>query len=195
MIGTFTTEAQADEDDERGEAPFHERLRIAAAPIQFAPGPGLPLGFTRSRFVYVERARLARLHRPDAQIVFQLTTAATGIRLEPWTLANPSAFLAAHSSEGLRAALTPDDLRKTDGCELLVARTDAGFTGSTKGTACAALSFDASPVAVSLVVTKDGWTMDERGVAGGGSDRWAPPGGVPYRYQRGSALDNARTRP
>lgn len=185
MTGAFTTDAQADEDERSGK-PVHERVRIVTAPVRFATG-ALP-----GQYLYVERAPLNRLHRPTSQLVFRIAPSGRNIVVEPWAIENERAFLAAHSSAELRAAITMSALKRLEGCDIELSLDGAAFRGSTRPGRCRALAGGADHAAIDWTISRDGWIVAERAFDKDGRQTWGTPDGDLQQYRRQVPLDASR---
>jgi hypothetical protein len=178
MIGSFTTDAQADADEAQGTVAPHPRRRLVSTLL--TPRTERADGF----FLYVEQAELNRLHRPTSQRVLQLVREKTVWRLHFWALDRPERFVGAHSSAGLRDEVAGASMRRVAGCELVLAPRGDTYAGRMPPGRCTGLERPGVFRAVDLVVSADGWRVDEREVDRLGRDlASARPAADDYRRQ------------
>jgi hypothetical protein len=161
-------------------SPEHPALRLVVAPVQ-APIVG-------DHVFYVQEMAADDARRVLAQhlLVLNPVPGREQALLTQADFAEPLRWRDGHANRDLFRSLLPQDLRLRPGCDLLVTRKDAGFTGAT-GAGCrgsASATGEAVKVDQRITVDVDGVALFEQQrdaagqlVRGGEADPW-------YRFAR-----------
>lgn len=113
--------------------------------------------------------------------------AADGVRLTPHAPTEPELWAGAWADPTRLAALTPDQVRPIQGCELIWRRRASGFAGETRPNACRLGAVgDDRAVTVSERHDLSGgiWDVRDIGVDGRGNRVFGVPDGSPTRFRK-----------
>lgn len=161
------------------------RQRLVIRTVQPAAAPA-------GLYLYVERARLAQLHRPLMQEVWRVTAVGPRVKVERFGLKVPARFVGAHSSDGLMSRLGLDDLDPRKGCDLLFTAREDRWEGATAGRGCASSTAGATYARLRLTWDAEHLTFDERGLDASDREVTSPPNGAPYDFTPEQPLEATR---
>jgi hypothetical protein len=116
MAADFSNQEQAFENP-----PFFAHIRVCMRP--------LPKNFLPGISLYVEQAYDYMLNRPYRSRVLNIIQVGDRIEIENYTLQNPEAFYGASRNLEQLASLTPDQLEKLPGCNMITEWTGRSFQG------------------------------------------------------------------
>jgi|CXWL01.1.fsa_nt_gi hypothetical protein len=176
LVGSFDTRAQAEADRAAGTAYKHDVALMVARPVED------PVTFEDGLYLYVEN-RLEGQAEPYRQRVYRLSKGAKGIRLEVFTIDERVRVLLAATPQML-SQLTPSDLTREKGCDVLLERQGEGYAGSTSLRSCKSASKESAYVSSTLRITKDVIVSLDRGYDAEGAQTFGPTDGRGYEFRR-----------
>jgi hypothetical protein len=197
--GSFSSAAQASDDpDNFRDIRLEMRhiwpeLDVYARPRLF-DRDGQPIESTRENpgiWVYVEQAAAESLDRPYRQRIYRFRPLGAADIWESTIYELPGdslRFAGAHNDPSLLDGLTPFDLIKRDGCEVILYH-DSGelghwtITGGTVSTRCASDWGGAAYATSEVTITRDAMFTWDRGFAADGTQVWGSTAGA-YRFDR-----------
>lgn len=172
LIGSFSSEAQS----KTSLSYWDIRLHMARI------WPDRTDGY----WLYVEQARADHQNEPYRQRVYHLHRNSAG-ELESVVYefpADPSIYAGTHKDPSKLGSLQPSDLKKRDGCELVLTRVEDGsFKGATKGTGCLSSINGAAYASSEAHIKPEGLDTWDRGYDKDGKQVWGAKEG-PYQFRR-----------
>ena len=176
LVGSFDNRAQA-AADQAGNTPYqHDAAVMVGRPVED------PVVFQDGLYLYVESRRDGE-PRPFWQRVYRLKKSGAQIRIEVFKIDGQVLGPLGLDAQML-SSLNPSDLRKEEGCDVLLDRKGDEFVGSTAARSCrsdykgSAYVFSTMRIARDLVVTLDRG-YDEKGV-----QTFGPSDGRGYEFRR-----------
>lgn len=171
LTGSFSNQAQAKQN-----SAFHAVV-LHMQPIWTARAG--------EHWLYVEQALAATPEKPYRQRVYRVQWDGDGPVSEVYTLpGDGAAYVGAWRTTGVFASLTPDDLRRKEGCSLHLAKSlDGSYRGATRGQACASERSGASYATSEVVLEPALISTLDRGFDTNGVQAWGSQAG-PYRFDR-----------
>jgi hypothetical protein len=165
LTGVFSSGEQA-----RTNANYFE-VRLVVHPIwrERADGPWL----------YVEQAMATALDRPYRQRVYHLVADTASVVSEVYELPDPAAAVGCFKDDAPLAALTPGDLVRRQGCEIVLVPVGADeFQGSTIGASCPSTLNGASHATSQVVLRENVLESWDRGFDAAGQQVWGARDGA-----------------
>ena len=154
MLGSFDSRAQAEADKAMGTATPRPVVLLTVRPIED------PVDFGDAPYLYVE-TRIEGEVQPQKQRVYRVRKVGKRIRLEVFTI--DGQFLAPLALDPrMLSSLNPGDLRKEEGCDLVLDASADAFAGSTAPRSCKADRKGSAYVVSSLKVGRDGMVLLDR---------------------------------
>lgn len=137
------------------------------------------------RWLYVEQALAASPSKPYRQRVYRIDWDGQGPVSEVFTLpGDATTFAGAWRNTTVFDSLTPEDLRRREGCSLhLVKQSDGTCLGSTIGDDCAGTRSGAAYATAEVVLDAGVLTSWDRGFGAQDKQVWGSERG-PYRFER-----------
>jgi CpeT protein len=176
LVGAFDTRAQAEADRAAGTAYKHDVALMMTRPIED------PVAFQDGLYLYVEN-RIEGQAQPYRQRVYRLSKSGKGIRLEVFKVDERVLVLLA-ATPGMLSQLTPSDLTREKGCDVLVERKGEGYEGATPTGSCKSTWKGSAYVTSSLRITKDVIVTLDRGYDAEGGQTFGPTDGRGYEFRR-----------
>jgi hypothetical protein len=170
LTGVFSSGAQA-----RTNANYFE-VRLVVHPIwrERDDGPWL----------YVEQAMATALDRPYRQRIYHLVPDVASVVSEVYELPDPAAAVGCFKDDAPLANLTPDDLLRRTGCEIVLVPVGADeFQGSTIGDACPSALNGAHHATSQVVLRENVLESWDRGFDAAGQQVWGARDGA-YVFER-----------
>lgn len=188
MEGSFSSEAQAKEDPEF----FDIRLRMCRI-WEDSSADGV--------WLYVEQAAATTLEKPYRQRIYHLSKLTypggdgkphTAFVSEVWMLpGDPLVFAGGCDDPSKLAAISPKDLVRKDGCEVVLLKKQAAvYEGGTVGRECPSDRQGAAYTTSTVKVDSEALVTWDRGFNDAGSQVWGSVKG-PYRFKRVDAQPSA----
>ena len=176
LTGSFDNRAQASAD-QSGNTPFQHDLAIMTArPVDD------PVAFRDALYVYVE-SRREGVARPYWQRVYRLKKSGSQVRIEVFKIdAQVSGPLALEPQ--ILASLSPSDLTKEEGCEVLLDVRGEEYVGSTAPRSCRSEYKGSAYVFSTMRITKDLVVTLDRGYDERGVQTFGPTDGRGYEFRR-----------
>lgn len=176
LVGSFDNRAQV-AADQTGNAAFqHDLALMVGRPVDD------PVVFRDALYVYVESRREGE-PRPYWQRVYRLKKSGGQVRIEVFRIDGQVSVPLGQDAQML-SSLNPGDLKKEEGCEVLLDPRGDEYVGSTAPRTCrsdykgSAYVFSTMRVAKDMVVTLDRG-YDEKGV-----QTFGPSDGRGYEFRR-----------
>ena len=176
LVGAFDTRAQAEADLAAARAYKHDVALMMTRPIED------PVAFQDGLYLYVEN-RIEGQAQPYRQRVYRLSKSAKGIRLEVFKIDERVLVLLA-ATPGMLSQLTPSDLTREKGCDVLLERRGEGYEGATPTGSCKSTWKGSTYVTSSLRITKDVIVTLDRGYDAEGGQTFGPTDGRGYEFRR-----------
>lgn len=174
LTGEFTSAAQAAADSSKEYKDIH--LSIAPAWTDRTDG----------HWLYVEQAVATAHDRPYRQRVYHVVPGADGAVIsEVWLLPGDNArFVGEYKKAKPLEGLTPQDLRRMEGCEVRLTRTaPQRYEGSTPDRSCRSAREGAVFTTSIVTLTAEGIDSWDRGWDEAGLQVWGALSG-PYKFRR-----------
>lgn len=176
LVGAFDTRAQAEADRAADTAYKHDVALMTTRPIED------PVAFQDGLYLYVEN-RIEGQAQPYRQRVYRLSKSGKGIRLEVFKIDERVLVLLA-ATPGMLSQLTPSDLTRESGCDILLDRRGDEYSGSTPARSCKSSYKGSAYVTSSLRITKDVIVTLDRGYDATGGQTFGPTDGRGYEFRR-----------
>jgi hypothetical protein len=176
LVGAFDTRAQAEADLAAATSYKHDVALMMTRPIED------PVAFQDGLYLYVEN-RIEGQAQPYRQRVYRLSKSGKGIRLEVFKIDERVLVLLA-ATPGMLSQLTPSDLTRESGCDILLDRRGDEYSGSTPARSCKSSYKESAYVTSSLRITKDVIATLDRGYDAEGGQTFGPTDGRGYEFRR-----------
>lgn len=176
LVGAFDTRAQA--EAHRAAAPT-SKPEVALMTIRAIEDP---VAFEDGLCLYVE-SRLEGEPQPSRQRVYRLSKSGSRIRLEVFTIDESVRVLLAVTPQML-SQLSPSDVTRENGCDLLLERRGEEYAGATPSGSCKSTSKGTAYATSSLRITKDAIVMLDRGYDARGALTYGPTDGRGHEFRR-----------
>jgi len=176
LVGSFDNRAQFTADQTGNTAFQHDLALMTGRPVDD------PVVFRDALYVYVESRREGE-PRPYWQRVYRLKKSGGQVRIEVFRIDGQVSVPLGQDAQML-SSLNPGDLKKEEGCEVLLDARGDEYVGSTAPRTCrsdykgSAYVFSTMRVAKDLVVTLDRG-YDEKGI-----QTFGPSDGRGYEFRR-----------
>jgi CpeT protein len=179
MSGSFASTAQSERDPE-----FFD-IRLHMTPIW--PQHATPA----AKWLYVEQAMATALDKPYRQRIYRVTEGTLtpqGQRTfvsEVYEFENPLGFAGAYASPKAFDAMSPQQLTKREGCEVLLTQITPGvYEGSTQGATCLSSLRGATYATSKVHIDATGLHTWDQGFDKDGKQVWgAVKGGYEFKRQ------------
>jgi hypothetical protein len=179
MSGSFASTAQSERDAE------YFDIRLHMTPIW--PQHSTPT----AKWLYVEQAMATALDKPYRQRIYRVTEAGltpqgqSTFISEVYEFENPLGFAGAYASPKAFDNLTPAQLTRRDGCEVLLTRLMPGvYEGGTQGNNCQSSLRGASYASSKVHIDSTGLLTWDQGFDKEGKQVWgAVKGGYEFKRQ------------
>jgi hypothetical protein len=176
LVGSFDNRAQA-EADEAANAPYqHDAAVMIGRPVED------PVEFQDGLYLYVESRRDGE-PRPFWQRVYRLRKSGGQVRIEVFKIEGPVLGPLGLDPQML-SSLNPSDLRKEEGCDVLLDRKGDEFVGSTAARSCRSDYKGSAYVFSTMRLTKDLVVTLDRGYDEKGVQTFGPSDGRGYEFRR-----------
>lgn len=176
LTGSFDNRAQASVD-QSGNTPFqHDLALMTGRPVDD------PVAFRDALYVYVE-SRREGVTRPYWQRVYRLKKSGSQVRIEVFRIDAQVAGPLALEPQML-ASLSPNDLTKEEGCEVLLDVRGDEYVGSTAPRSCRSEYKGSAYVFSTMRITKDLVATLDRGYDEKGVQTFGPTDGRGYEFRR-----------
>ncbi len=176
LVGAFDTRAQT--EAHRAAAPT-SKPDVALMTIRAIEDP---VAFEDGLYLYVE-SRLEGEPQPSRQRVYRLSKSGSRIRLEVFTIDESVRVLLAVTPQML-SQLSPTDLIRENGCDILLERKGEEYAGATLEGSCKSSARGSAYLTTSMRVTKDAIVMLDRGYDAKGGLTFGPTDGRGYEFRR-----------
>lgn len=176
LVGTFDNHAQTAAERAAGSTFVHEEARLLVRPLQD------PVVFLDGLYLYVEDRR-ATEPKPRSQRIFRLRKNGSRIRLEVFGI--DARMLSSLSQEPqMLNSLSPSDLTRLEGCDVLLTGQKGEYQGSTSGRGCPSEVEGSAYMTSTLRVIKDMVILLDRGYNEKGVQTFGPADGQGYEFRR-----------
>jgi hypothetical protein len=176
LVGSFDTRAQAEADRAAGAAHPRKLVFMAGRPVQD------PVVFGDALYVYAEY-RADGEPRPYRQRVYRIKKSGRRVRLESFTI-DAQLLIPLASEPQMLSQLSPGDLTKEKGCDILLQREGDAYAGASDSRACKSDWQGATYATSSLRITKDLIVLLEQGYDAKGTQTFGPTDGRGYEFRR-----------
>ncbi len=176
LVGSFDTRKQAEADTASGTAYRHDVASMIARPLQD------PVVFGDALYIYVEN-RTGGDEKPYRQRVYRLTKSGRSVKVEIFKLAS-QVLAPLVADPQMLANLAPGDLTKETGCDVILERNGAEFTGSTGPRSCKSAWKGSAYVTSSMWISTDLVVTLDRGYDANGVQTFGPTDGRGYEFRR-----------
>lgn len=176
LVGSFDNHAQAAADAAANLAYQHDAAIMVSRSVQD------PVVFQDGLYLYVESRREGE-PRPYWQRVYRLKKSGRQIRIEVFKIDGQLLGPLGLDAQML-SSLNPGDLRKEEGCDLLLDIKADEFTGSTAPRSCRSDYKGSAYVFSTMRVTKDLVVLLDRGYDERGIQTFGPSDGRGYEFRR-----------
>mgnify|MGYP003422724888 CR=1 FL=1 len=178
LTGSFDNRAQA-AADQSGNTPFqHDRALMTGRLVDD------PVVFRDALYVYVE-SRREGVARPYWQRVYRLKKSGGQVRIEVFKIDSHVSGPLALDAQML-ASLSPGDLTKEEGCEVLLDVRGDEYVGSTAPRSCRSEYKGSAYVFSPMRITRDLVAILDRGYDEKGVQTFGPTDGRGYEFRRTS---------
>jgi hypothetical protein len=178
LAGTFDNRAQAAADQGANASYQHEATVMIGRPIED------PVDFQDALYLYVEIRREAE-PRPHWQRVYRLRKSGAQVRIE--VLKIDAQMLGPLGLDAqMLSSLSSGDLKKEDGCDILLEVKGEDYSGSTAPRTCRSSEKGSAYVFTTLRVNKDAVLTLTRGYDEKGVQTLGPSDGRAYEFHRAS---------
>jgi len=176
LVGAFDNRAQAAADLASTTAYPHEAATLIGRPVED------PVEFQDGLYLYVESRREGD-PRPYWQRVYRLKKSGGQVRLEIFKIDAQMLGPLGLDAQML-SSLNPGDLKKEDGCDILLESKGEEYVGSTAPRTCRSGYKGSAYVFSTLRVAKDRVLTLDRGYDEKGVQTFGPSDGRPYEFRR-----------
>lgn len=177
LVGSFDTRAQAEADRRADTADKHDVALMVVRPVDD------PVVFQDGLYVYVEN-RIEGETKPYRQRVYRLKKIKDRIRLEVFKIDTQVLELLVLAPQML-ASLSPRDLTREEGCDVLLEPQGEEYSGSTPRSSCKSDWKGSSFVTSTMRVTKDLIVTLDRGYDEKEVQTFGPTDGRGCEFRRG----------
>lgn len=178
LVGSFDNQAQAAADQAANADHRHEAMVMIVRPVED------PVVFQDGLYLYVE-SRRAGEPRPSWQRVYRLRRSGGQVRIEVYKI--DGQILGPLGLEArMLSSLNPSDLKKVEGCDVLLEIKGDEFVGSTAPRLCRSDDQGSTYVVSSLRITRDLVITLDRGFDAKGVQTFGPSDGRGYEFRRTS---------
>jgi hypothetical protein len=176
LVGSFDNQAQAATDQAGTSAYRHEAMVLIARPVED------PVVFQDGLYLYLETRRAGE-PRPNWQRIYRLKRSGGQVRIEVYKI--DGQILGPLGLEAqMLSSLSPSDLTKEDGCDVLLEVKADEFAGSTAPRSCRTNDQGSAYVVSSLRITRDLVVTLDRGFDAKGAQTFGPGDGRGYEFRR-----------
>lgn len=176
LVGSFDNRAQA-AADQAANAPYqHDAAVMVGRPIED------PVVFQDGLYLYVESRREGE-PRPFWQRVYRLRKSGGQIRIEVFKI-DPQLLGPLGLDAQMLSSLNPGDLKKEEGCDVLLDIKGDEYTGSTAPRSCRSDYKGSAYVFSTMRVTRDLVVTLDRGYDEKGVQTFGPSDGRGYEFRR-----------
>jgi len=176
LVGVFDNHAQA-AADQASNTPFqHDAAVMVGRPVDD------PVVFQDGLYLYVESRRDGE-PRPYWQRVYRLKKNGGQVRIEVFKIEGPLLAPLGLDAQAL-SSLNPGDLRKEEGCDVLLDIKGDEFVGSTAPRACRSDYKGSAYVFSTMRITRDLVVLLDRGYDEKGVQTFGPSDGRGYEFRR-----------
>jgi CpeT protein len=176
LVGSFDSRAQAQAEGGAGSGHRHESAFLTGRPVQD------PVVFGDALYVYVEY-RVDGESRPHRQRVYRLKKSGRRVRVEFFAI-DPQLRIPLASEPQMLSQLSPGDLTKERGCDILLEAQADAYVGATDPRSCPSDWKGSSYATTALRITKDVIVILERGYDAKGTQTFGPTDGRGYEFRR-----------
>ncbi len=175
LVGSFDTRARSEPD--RSSAPFpHQIVRMVLRPIQD------PVVFGDALYLYVERGAVGA-SEPSRQWVYRLKKSGRRVRLEVFRI-DPRLLIPLATEAQMLNHLSPEDLTRQPGCDILLERRGDVFEGSSPPRSCKSEQEGTAYVTSRILIASDRVVTLDQGYDENGMQTFGPTDGRGFEFRR-----------
>ncbi len=176
LVGSFDNRAQA-EADQAANTPYqHDAAVMIGRPVED------PVVFQDGLYLYVESRRDGE-PRPFWQRVYRLKKSGGQVKIEVFKI-DGQVLGPLGLDPQMLSSLNPSDLKKEEGCDVLLDRKGDEFVGSTAARSCRSDYKGSAYVFSTMRITKDLVVTLDRGYDEKGVQTFGPSDGRGYEFRR-----------